>query len=107
MRPIGKQIRAMLAASDQLGEPAPASAIAFHARIAHTPTNLTKLCRRAEAHGLMTVQEGAVLMFLVVPGWRVILGRLDNREPMQKPAVDPVRRALSQARAHGIYAGLM
>ena len=106
MRPIGKQIRAMLAASDQLGEPAPASAIAFRARIAHTPTNLTKLCRRAEAHGLMTVQEGAVLMFLVVPGWREVLRRLDCKEPV-KPVTDPVRYALSRAKAHGIYAGLM
>lgn len=68
--PIGKQIRAILEASDRIGKPAQASVILSVAGIVTSSTNATRLCRRAEKYGLADAIDGVPLRFMARQGWR-------------------------------------
>lgn len=90
MRLIGKQIRMMLEAAERLGRPATAREIAREAGLSHVSTNTTKLCRRAESHGLMAGINDSRLVFELNPGWR----RLIDREKPAKEKIDQVQHTI-------------
>lgn len=69
-RPVGKQIRAMLNASETLGKPATSKELAKVAQIDMIASNLTRICKRAIKYGLMDeTDEG---LFVARPGWRAL-----------------------------------
>lgn len=70
MRPVGKQIRAILAASEKLGKPATATELFRLAGIDTAPTAPSKACRRATQYGLMTRNEGYPATYQAAPGWQ-------------------------------------
>jgi hypothetical protein len=92
-RPIGAQIRSMLAASESLGRPAHGTELAQIAGLSLDSHTATRLCRRAEKYGLADAIDGWPLRFLARPGWDA------TRKPIVqgiKPArVEPPARIIN------------
>ena len=84
MRPVGKQIRAVLSASQALGHQATASDLFHHARLENlTGSTRTRVCRRAVKYGLMQADDTtSPVEFIALPGWqtRVNLPHISNAE---------------------------
>lgn len=89
--PIGKQIRAMLSASERIGYPAPAGVLAASVSLDLIPTTCTRICRRAVEYGLMTVDETKPLTFQAVEDWRDKLTRPISRRYPATPKAMPKR----------------
>ena len=70
MRPVGKQIRAILAASEKLGKPATATELFKLAGMEAIPTARSRVCRRAQQYGLMTNEGIYPDKFQAAPGWQ-------------------------------------
>jgi hypothetical protein len=70
MRPVGKQIRAILAASEKLGKPATATELFKLAGLDTIPTARCRVCRRAQQYGLMTNEGIYPDKFQAAPGWQ-------------------------------------
>ena len=88
MRPVGQQIRAMLAASESLKRPASSTELARLAGIVGQTTLYTRVCRRAESYGLMDSIGIHRLQFIARSGWQQAIAKpADFKNPRIQPVV--------------------
>ena len=85
-RPVGKQIRAALDASERLGRPATAKELFEESGLFAVSTNRTRAIKRAVQYGLMVeFVDRHPGEFQARPGWRLLINQPKISEKKEKP----------------------
>lgn len=72
-RPVGRRIRAVLAAVEAVGHASTSDISAALPGVARS--NIAKYCRRAEDYKLLTIERANPLLCCVVENWRDLIDR--------------------------------